>query len=75
MGLKFGLQALGKNGLQLIRVQADIIKCAMRVSHERPFTHAVLAEWLGRETNAYVNACTCYGVFLPFEAYVRVSPA
>jgi hypothetical protein len=55
-------------------VQTDIIKCAMRVGHERPYTHAVLAEW-GVKPNAYVDACTCYGVFLSCEAYARVLPA
>jgi hypothetical protein len=28
-------------------MQTDIIKCAMRVGHERPCTHAVPAEWGG----------------------------
>jgi hypothetical protein len=38
------------------RVQTDIIKCAMRVGHERPCTHAVLAEWGVKPMHMWMHA-------------------
>ena len=38
------------------RVQSDIIKCAMRVGHEKPCTHAVLAEWGVKPMHMWMHA-------------------
>ena len=38
------------------RVQTDIIKCAMRVAHEKPCTHAVLAEWGVKPMHMWMHA-------------------
>jgi hypothetical protein len=54
------------------RVQTDNIKCAMRVGHERPCTHAVLAEWGVKPMHMWMHACAIYGVFFSCEAHVRV---
>jgi hypothetical protein len=48
------------------RGQTDIIKCAMRVGHEMPCTHAVLAELDVKPMHMWMHAC--YGVFLSCEA-------
>jgi hypothetical protein len=38
------------------RVQTDIIKCAMRIAHEKPCTHAVLAEWGVKPMHMWMHA-------------------
>jgi hypothetical protein len=38
------------------RVQTDIIKCAMHVAHEKPCTHAVLAEWGVKPMHMWMHA-------------------
>ena len=37
-------------------MQTDIIKCAMRVGHERPCTHAVLADWGVKPMHMWMHA-------------------